>query len=64
MSRGPCWCPAGIGRNTPPKRFVLGFVQVSDLKRVAQFWDARRRRIEQVVCLRSDTDGLLLRSRC
>jgi len=57
VARGPCWRPARIRRNTPPKRFVLGLVQVSDLERITQFRDARRWRIEQVVCFRSDADG-------
>lgn len=41
VARGPCWCPSRVRRDTAPERFVLGFVQVSNLERVAQFWDTR-----------------------
>ena len=60
MTGGPCWSPAWIRRNTTPKCFVLGLVQVSDLERVAQFRNPRGWRIEQIVGFRGDTDGLLL----
>ena len=55
---GPCWCPSRVRCNTAPERFVLRLVQVSDLERVAQFWDTGGGCIEQVVCFRGDTDRL------
>jgi len=60
MARRPRWRPPGIRCNTTPKRFVLRLIQVSDLKRVTQFWDTRRGCVKQVVGLRGNTDRLLL----
>ena len=60
VARGPCWCPSRVRCNTSSERFVLGLVQVSDLECIAQFWNTRCRRIEQVVCFRSDANGLWL----
>ena len=59
VARGSCWCPARIGCNTAPESFVLGLIQVSDLERVAQFWDTRCGCIKQIVRFRGDADGLL-----
>ena len=60
VARGPCWCPSRVRCNTTSERFVLGLIQVSDLERITQFWDARCGRIEQVVRFRSDSNGLWL----
>ena len=60
MARGSCRCPSWVRCNTAAERFVLGLVQVSDLECIAQFWDAGCRRIEQVVRLRGDANGLSL----
>lgn len=58
VARGPCRCPSGIRCDTTAECFVLGFVQVPDLERVAQLRDARCGRIEQVVRFWGDTNGL------
>ena len=58
MARGPCWCPSRVRCDTASEGFILGLIQVSDLERVAQFWDAGCGRIEQIVGFRGNTNGL------